>query len=315
MQDATLKFYVLTSRNLKCVKRQFHTIPKEHTTVIINTLDDNYASECYAWCKTNGVDVEITESNGMPGKGKNSVLDHFGTTNYKFMLLIDGDDFVQPHGVNYYTAISNRADAPDGIQIVWSKSWSNGKNPGKELFAPFPWLDDFKAWAQRKSKCYPFLKQHLQRQWKNRFELEFQFNIHQKQNETWNYPPDSMHFMDCARLIFWSQKLSKSIRFREDLMIGEDSLLNYEVRDMAYKREVVLEKIKDNQEKTYYYDLTNSGIVRRLQNKVDWEWLVPLNEAIAAREPYWTVPHHFSLAVAVLPYDIGRAPPLKLQDL
>lgn len=315
MQDATLKFYVLTSRNLKCVKRHFHSLPKEHTTVIINTKDDNYASECFGWCKNNGVDVEITESNGMPGKGKNSVLDHFGTTDYKFMLLIDGDDFVQPHGVNYYTAISTRADAPDGIQIVWSKSWSNGRNAGKTLFAPFPWEDNFKEWARNKSDNFPFLKPHLVRQYRNRNELEIQFNIHRNQNSTWNYPPDSMHFMDCARLIFWSKKLASSVRFREDLMIGEDSLLNYEVRDMAYNKQIVLEKIKDNQERTYYYDLTNSGIVRRLQNKVDWGWLVPLNEAIAAREPHWTVPNHFSLAVAVLPYDIERHPDLNLQDL
>lgn len=315
MQDAILKFYVLTSRNLKCVKRHFYSLPKEHTTVIINTKDDNYASECFGWCKNNGVDVEITESNGMPGKGKNSVLDHFGTTDYKFMLLIDGDDFVQPHGVNYYTAITTRADAPDGIQIVWSKSWSNNRNPGKTLYAPFPWEDNFKEWARDKSDKFPFLKPHLVRQYRNRNELEIQFNIHRNQNSTWNYPPDSMHFMDCARLIFWSKKLASSVRFREDLMIGEDSLLNYEVRDMAYNKQIVLEKIKDNQERTYYYDLTNSGIVRRLQNKVDWGWLVPLNEAIAAREPHWTVPSHFSLAVAVLPYDIERQPDLNLQEL
>ena len=315
MSANSLRFYVLTSRNFKCVKRQFLSLPKEHTTVIINTLDNQYASEVFAWCKQQSIDVEITESNGRPGKGKNSCLDHFLTNSYAHMLLIDGDDFVQPHGVNYYSSIAARKeDAPDGVQIVYSKSWSNAKKPDTELFCPFPWMEQFRGWASKKEKEYPFLRAKIREVFDDRHRLEKAFKIHEKQNQTWNYPPDSMHYMDCARLILWSRKLAGMIRFREDLIIGEDSLLNYEVRDLSYRGDIYLQKVKDNQQRTYYYDLCNSGIVRRLQNRLEWEWLFDLNAAISAREAEWAVPTSYGLSTADTHIYLERVPDIDLKE-
>ena len=93
MQDATLRFYVLTSRNLKCLKRHFVSLPKQHTTVIINTLDKDYESLVQDWCFREKINCVATESTGKPGKGKNAVLDHFLDSDYDYMVQIDGDDF------------------------------------------------------------------------------------------------------------------------------------------------------------------------------------------------------------------------------
>jgi len=134
MQDATLRFYVLTSRNLKCLKRHFVSLPKQHTTVIINTLDKDYESLVQDWCFREKINCVATESNGKPGKGKNAVLDHFLDSDYDYMVQIDGDDFLQPHGVNLYTWVAHN-DAPDGIQIVHSYSYAGGISE-RELFAP-----------------------------------------------------------------------------------------------------------------------------------------------------------------------------------
>lgn len=315
MQDATLRFYVLTSRNLKCLKRHFVSLPKKDTTVIINTLDKEYEAKAQDWCIREKINCVVTESNGMPGKGKNAVLDHFLDYDYDYMALIDGDDFLQPAGVKFYTEITQRNDSPDGIVIVHSKSYRGDFIPNRDLFAPLPWTEDFKRWAGKQTYSFPEKRPYLKKQWLNREKLQEQYDIHCLQNLRWNYPPDSAHHMDCARLFIWSRKLAKTIRFREDLIIGEDSLLNYEVRDLAFRKEITLEKVEDRIARSYFYDLTNSGIVRRLQNKVDWSWMQPLNEAVSEREPYWTVGETFSIPAAKLPEYLIDTPRLDLKDL
>jgi hypothetical protein len=311
MQDATLRFYVLTSRNLKCLKRHFVSLPKQHTTVIINTLDKEYESLVQDWCFREKINCVATESNGKPGKGKNAVLDHFLDSDYDYMVQIDGDDFLQPHGVNLYTWVAHN-DAPDGIQIVHSYSYAGGISE-RELFAPAPWDTSFRKWATMRADRFPHLKAMLLDAWDRRAVLQRDYNVHVRQNKAWNYPADSKHFMDCARLIFWSRKLAGAVRYDETLLIGEDTLLNFEVRDLAYRKSIDLRKVVDQEEITYTYDLTNSGIVKRMQNQINWEWLRPLNKAITAKEKQWAVGPKFTLKK--ITYDFEKTESIILGEL
>jgi hypothetical protein len=311
MQDATLRFYVLTSRNLKCLKRHFVSLPKQHTTVIINTLDKDYESLVQDWCFREKINCVATESNGKPGKGKNAVLDHFLDSDYDYMVQIDGDDFLQPHGVNLYTWVAHN-DAPDGIQIVHSYFYEGGISE-RDLFAPAPWESRYTKWASKKAEEFPELKLTLLEAWDKRAVLERDYSLHMRQNKAWNYPTDSKHFMDCARLVFWSRKLAKAVRFDETLLIGEDTLLNFEVRDLAYRKAIDLRKVVDQEEITYTYDLTNSGIVKQMQNEINWDWLRPLNKAITAKEKQWVVGPKFTLKK--ITYDFEKAETLILGEL
>lgn len=307
MQDATLRFYVLTSRNFKCLKRHFVSLPKRNTTVVINTLDKEYEKLVQDWCFREKINCVATESNGKPGKGKNAVLDHFLDSDYDYMVQIDGDDFLQPHGVNLYTWIAHN-DAPDGIQLVYGRAY-HGDIDMKKEFGPFPWDEEYLDWVETNKED----KTHYYTMYANREYYNELYTEHFQQNSRWNYGPDSIHPLDCARLIFWSRKLASTVRFNEDLLIGEDTLLNFEVRDKNYKEEITLKKIKDTKEKTYSYDLTNAGIVKKSQNTSDLEWLAELNEAINKASVNWTVP----AAHALLPikHNIDRAPDINLGDL
>mgnify|MGYP001572732850 FL=1 len=310
MQDVTLRFYVLTSRNFKCLKRHFVSLPKQQTTVIINTLDKEYEKLVQDWCFREKINCVVTESNGKPGKGKNAVLDHFLDSDYDYMVQIDGDDFLQPHGVNLYTWVAHN-DAPDGIQIVYSYAWNGGL---EDLgYAPFPWDDEFIEYMQQRIEKYPETKAHLEYMYQNKARYEALYTTHTQQNAKWNYPRDSIHYMDCARLIFYSRKLAGAVRFREDLLIGEDSLLNYQVRDMAWKGQIKLNKVKDKVEQTYWYDLTNSGIVKRSQKEADWEWLEALNSAVEEESKNWTVSEGFLLEQ--ITHDIQVAQHIDLGEL
>ena len=280
-----MRYYVLTSRKLKCLKRHFHSLPKEHTTVVINTIDKDYEEKAVEYCRDNNIDYAVTESNGRPGRGKNSVLQHFLGTDEEYMVQIDGDDFMQPHGVNLYKAVAESDNPPDGIQIVHSIGWLDLDSDWENL-----WED------------------HTLTQ-----EINLSYGQHRMDNRKWNYPPDSREPMDCARLIFWSRKLAELVTFREDLMIGEDSLVNYQVRDLAYKGIVTLQKVNDTKEHTYVYDFSNSGIVRRLNNNNDWSWVQPLNDAIAEESRNWTVTEEFSLDPVAI--EIEKAPELNLRNI
>jgi tRNA(Ile)-lysidine synthase TilS/MesJ len=308
-----MRYYVLTSRNLKCLKRHFHSLPKEHTTVVINTTLDWYEEQASQYCKENKINYVLTESNGYPGRGKNSVLQHFLSTDEEYMVQIDGDDFMQPHGVNLYKAVAESDNPPDGIQIMHSISWTGGRKLWDDLWIRNPWTENFLKLKDHQVKKFPHLKEALEHIFQNRKEVNAVYRQHCKDNKKWNYPPDSRHPMDCARLIFWSRKLAELVTFREDLMIGEDSLVNYQVRDLAYKGEITLQKVNDEEQHTYVYDQTNSGIVRRLQNKLDWTWVQPLNDAIAEESRNWTVTEEFSIDPVAI--EIEKARELNLRKL
>ena len=299
-----LRFYVLTSRELECLKRHFRSLPKEHTVVVINTTDKAYQQTAFQWCYDNKITAVITESNGKPGKGKNAVLDHFLDSDYDYMVQIDGDDFLQPHGVNLYSWVSEN-NPPDGIQLVWGNWWSS--LPVEEthtLYGPKPWYPEYLEWVEANTD--PAEREHYLGVYENRELIKEELSRLDNLAIKWNYPPDSIAPGDCARLIFYSRKLASSIRFREDLLIGEDALVNYQVRDMAYKEQITLKKIKDLQEKTYTYDLNNSGIVKASERQANYTWIKPFNDAVEEESKNWTV--HMNYSLLPIEHNIERVP-------
>ena len=297
-----LRFYVLTSRKFECLQRHFRSLPKEHTTVVINTTDKAYEQKAFQWCYDNKITAVITESNGNPGKGKNAVLDHFLESDYDHMVQIDGDDFLQPHGVNVYKWVSEN-NPPDGIQIVYNNSWSSIKDSWS-LYAAHPWHDNFLQWVE--DNIDPAEQEHYRQVYDRREEYLKEFRKHFELSVEWNYPKDVADPLECPRLIFYSRKLAESVRFREDLLIGEDTLLNYEVRQLAHEGSVILKKIKDNLEKTYSYDLDNSGIVKASERSADWGWLKELNDSVEKESKEWTVTQTFALDF--IEHSIERVP-------
>jgi hypothetical protein len=248
-------------------------------------------AKAYEWCREEGIDVTITDSNGRPGKGKNSVLDHFLKSDNQYMVQIDGDDFLQPHGVNLYNWLTKN-DPPDGVQLVWGNFWTDHPNPD-DLYGVHPWKKNYLEWVKN---TFPIEKRgHYYHTYEKREELFKTFRAIDCQAFKWNYP-DSVAPTDCARLIFWSRKLAKLVIFREDLLIGEDSLVNYQVREMAWKKEINLKKILDSREKTYSYDLNNSGIVKQTEREANYEWMQPFHDAVEKESKSWTVTEDFHLS-------------------
>ena len=104
---------VLTSRDSKKLHRCLLSIPTKYDTkVICNTLNPRYYTKAQNICRKHNVEMIITKSNGTPGKGKNSVLNYFlENTKYDYVILIDGDDYFFPDGVD--KVISILTNSPD----------------------------------------------------------------------------------------------------------------------------------------------------------------------------------------------------------
>ena len=97
---------LLSSYNLKCLKMCYESIKNQNSKnlnysiiIVVNTLNENYFLEV----KNTFKDCEIirTESNGSPGKGKNSLINLFKErTEFDYLIPLDGDDILYPCALN-----------------------------------------------------------------------------------------------------------------------------------------------------------------------------------------------------------------------
>ena len=64
--------------------------------IVVNTLNDDYYNEVKNAGFSPKINIVRTESNGKPGKGKNSCRDLFLNSDANFMSQVDGDDWLYP---------------------------------------------------------------------------------------------------------------------------------------------------------------------------------------------------------------------------
>jgi hypothetical protein len=63
----------------------------------------------------------VTESNGTCSKGKNSALDYFQSTDYEYLFLIDGDDYLEPTSLAILERLVKHYD-PDVVGLIGSSA-------------------------------------------------------------------------------------------------------------------------------------------------------------------------------------------------
>jgi hypothetical protein len=274
------------------LKRQFVTLSPEETVVVINTLDQNYQRQAINYCKELGVEYHITKSNGTPGKGKNAVQDIFLASEDEYCVQIDGDDIVTPFGIDYYKSIA-ATNPPDGIVNLNTTSVKLLNE--NAVYSQWPDAPRYEMNLQEAYKKYPMKRNEIRRAIERKdvwYDSIMRIKEHQNQ---WNYPSDSIVITHCPRFLFWSRKICEHFRFNEDLMVGEDTLVVWHLRDVAYRGLIKLEKVIDTHLHTYVYDHRRSGIMRPLSVALDWEWAVQLVIEMDFLSQNWTVPPNFEL--------------------
>lgn len=89
---------VLTSRNVEKLKRCIESVLPQTSDVVVvcNTLDFSFVEQARSVAEEYNLEFLVTESNGTPAKGKNSVLEIFRSRSHAYYMQVDADDYLAP---------------------------------------------------------------------------------------------------------------------------------------------------------------------------------------------------------------------------
>ena len=262
-----VKFYILTSGHFTSLLRhnspKYSNIPKEDMVIVINSLDKDYVKKAEKYCKDVGIEYYITESNGTPAKGKNSVLKLFLESDNDYCVMVDGDDFLTQYGVEYYKNLVNNKIIPDALCIrngVVLHKDQEGKETvlatlraddehylDKELFA-HNYKVVFNSSKEQTDKAINYLEKL--------FETQKRFS---ERHQTFTR-------------VTWLSKKAAKFKFDEDLIIGEDAIHFFKLKHEALTNNLKFFTL-DESPATYIYDQRTIGIVRQeTKENFDFSW-------------------------------------------
>ena len=303
---SSVKFYALCTRNMHAVRRHAKYIPKEDLCIIINTLDDSFATEAKEYCIAEGIESHITRSDGTAATGKNTFLDTFAASSNEYAVLIDGDDFLTPHGVWTYKQLAQSANPPDIAAIEYQYGLLADTNYGGQVSdinplsgvepedAYNPLLgssdstnpDKIKGWGFRCFlmdwnwwECAKQGRAIFQFHENDAFASDFSNTHKEWANHCYKY---INNWETHCRLVWWSKAAAQnSLRFDPTYIVGEDTVLYFEYKHEHLQNNLVMKHLFDRWP-TYVYDCRIDGVVakERLSDARDraWNrWLKKLN--------------------------------------
>ena len=261
-----LKFYVLTSTNYEALLRhndpEYSNIHKDDMVVVINSLDSAYIEQAKNYCIAKDIKYYITESNGSPAKGKNTLLDIFLESDDDFCVMVDGDDFLTPHGVWMYKHLAGLETPPDAVCLInqISLRFVNDVlyfvNPMTVNYKELRNIDFYKEFkddcglSHEKSMYFESLQRRFY-------------------NEQEQYSEGSE--VHCR--VTWLSKKAAKFKFDEDLIIGEDTLQMLQLKHEALEGRLNFYST-DEQPATYIYDEREAGTVDiETSFGADCEWI------------------------------------------
>lgn len=305
---SNIKFYALCCRNMYALKRHQRTIPLEDLVIVINTLDKEFETDAKLYCLSEGIEYYITESDGGPSVGKNSVLDLFEASDYEYMVLIDGDDFITPHGYWTYKQLAQSRNKVDVVALRYQYGIhaETGYNP---VVAGLGTPTHRSPLLGSKNTGNPdtvhgggnrcFLHDH---EWWERALLGklFETNLADPHSLAINdvhtrWATLCYNYIDKwethLRLVFFSKKAIKNNRFDVRFRIGEDTLFYLALKDQALKGNFEMRHLFDVMP-TYVYDTRIDGLVVEEKDKygepgtVDFGWYLWLKKLVEEYENY-----------------------------
>jgi len=291
----SLKFYALCSKNLKATQRHEQTIPKEDLHIVINSLDGDYVNTAVDYCVSANIDYTVTTSDGTAATGKNSVFDVFTSSNNDHMVLVDGDDFITPHGVWLYKQLAQSNTCPDVVALEYQygifADWGYISN---HYYDPFVGCADKNDHGQIQGfGCRTFLQPFSY--WEKAINGRLIPIPADSTHPNYNY---SRHLSDVhtrwanyayryinnwethCRIVFYS-KAAAAFRFDEDYIIGEDTLQYFILKNEHVNGRLNM-KVLNDRYPTYVYDTRVGGVCADEHYRVGqpgWiDWLEPLTE-------------------------------------
>lgn len=303
-----LKFYALVCRNMNAVKRHENTIPKEDLVIVINSIDEAFVVEAETYCVESGIEYYVTESDGGPSKGKNSVFDIFEASDNDYMVLIDGDDFITPHGVWTYKELAKNPEAPDVVALTYQYGIQreNGYNfviaalPTPTERTPLLGVKDplnSNAIHGGGTRCFLYDKFYWEKALAGKIIPVYEGDSHSAAlndvHKRWSnlcYKYIS-NWESHLRLVFFSKTAVKNNRFDLNFRVGEDTLLYLKLKRQALDGAITMKHLFDRYP-TYVYDTRIGGIVWNekdaygKEHTQDYGWYLWLKKLVEEYERY-----------------------------
>jgi len=298
-----LKYYVLTTKNFNQLKRhiskEYSNIPKKDLVVVINTLDEDYLVHAKGYCVHNDIEYYVTESDGTPAKGKNSVLDIFSKSDNDYMVLIDGDDYLTPHGVWVYNHLSKQEDAPDAVCLWAQKGYQRtGIDDDSPVVKSNPFCLDY-----RKMIYFDWPK-FFREQGKHSSQDSERFGEDMLEFWRYQYKYSEPYTQNC-RVTFMSKKAAES-RYPEGIMIGEDTLQFFLLKDRQHSGDLNMFKSIE-EPPTYIYDqsLLDGVVVTESELGLNPSWVSGYLEIGREYEEMGVVHENYELPELKVEYPSG----------
>ena len=111
---------LLTSRDAEKLKRCIESVLPQTSDVIVvcNTLDFSFVEQARVVAEAYNLEFLVTESNGTPAKGKNSVLEIFRTRSHAYYMQVDADDYLAPDALIKLAKIVDENPDVDVVGLV-----------------------------------------------------------------------------------------------------------------------------------------------------------------------------------------------------
>lgn len=281
-----MRFYVLVSYSPLMFEETLRGLPRDKTQVVINTLGDEQA--LINLCDYYEVPYVITESDGTPATGKNSMIDVFLDSDDEYGVFIDSGDIITPTGVSYYQRLARHPKAPDLLvlykQVGVSKinidmlypDMNEGEFP-TEWRANYPMDKNVhEICLMTEEELYDYLKyqgnikgeDELRRQAKERFIFHTYMNAYSECNE----------YM--TRMVFMSRKTAMLVDYDNSLTIGEDTVQYMKLKKLSQDRLLRVFKKQDGLEEAPTYITVQDKNSITAPGILTWDWCVPLNRKL-----------------------------------
>mgnify|MGYP001272320674 CR=1 FL=1 len=324
---AKLKYYVLCSGNMFTTKRHIETIPKDDIVYVFNSniwcdrhseRNSKYLSDAEAWAISEEIDYHITHSDGTPSTGKNSVLDIFQASDNDYMVLVDGDDFITPHGIWLYDKIAQSESPPDaialeyqlgliGIQFQKNLFEINVVDPSHRPSYSVRSFMQCKNWWDRQiaGNGVPIDNLHPSGP-------EYSIALNAAQHRIYSFAYNYINNWEPhLRLTFYSKKATTSeFRFDKNLIVGEDTMQYLNLKYAWSQGNLNLRHLHEIYP-TYIYDQRLTGTVDYENQKDEsWGWINWMNKLgdeydkmIAANKVVTESPEYVNMPEEFFPID------------
>lgn len=241
-------------RAVRCIKSC--EIQKDHnlnyeTYVVINTLNKEFENHMVDYCNWSGKNYIITESDGTPSTGKNSVFEFFGKrTDFTHLIQIDGDDFLYPTFLRHIERHLKKYPNTDVLGILPCDSLYSNQEPG------FHSLNNGKyagLWGTNYSSWYNWIP----------FDTDTIFTDSNRGN--------------LSRLMLFSRKIPNRFFYDKEQVIGEDYKIHFDLL-FAHQNDEIIYWFSSASD-TWVRDTTSVGVQKQVSNHVvNGEYIIQKNE-------------------------------------